>query len=81
MAGRKFSEKKLVEEILREARVLNLHMGAAEVFATKTTAKVKKWAEKRAAFTQDDLDRVTALELEKYNKDLAYVYKNRNKII
>ncbi len=77
----KFSKKKLKEEIIREARVLNIHVGAAEMMADKVVEKVAKWAEGRAAITQEDLNVVTAREIGKYHADLAYVYKNRGKII
>ena len=77
----KFSRKKLQEEIMREARVLNMHSGSAEMITEKVTEAVEKWAKKRSTITREDLTRVTGKELEKYDKDLAYVYKNRDKII
>ena len=77
----KFCKKKLREEILREAKVLNLHSGSAEIMADKVVEKVSKWASKRTDVTKEDLNRVTAKALEEYDKDLAYVYKNRGKII
>ena len=77
----KFSPKRLREDILREAKVLNLHTGAAEMIADKVVAAVEKWAKKRTAMTQEDLDGAVAREIEKYHADLAYVYKNRGKII
>lgn len=77
----KFSAKKLKSEILQEAKVLNLHSGAAEMMADKVVIAVEKWAKKRAAITQEDLDQIVAREIEKYHADLAYVYKNRGKII
>lgn len=77
----KFSKKRLVNDILREARVLSLHEGATRIVAEKVAEKVEKWAKKRSVVTELDIDRVTVKELLKYNKDLAYVYSNRDKII
>lgn len=76
-----FSEKKLAMEIRQEAQVLNLHMGAVEAIIDKVVARVGAWARGRSAITKEDLERVTARELKKYNADLAYLYKNRGKII
>lgn len=78
---KKFNRKKLHDEIMREARVLNMHTGAAKMMADKVVEKVGKWAEKRAEITKEDLNRVTAKALEEFDGDLAYVYKNRDKII
>lgn len=77
----KFSERKLLNDIMREARVLNLHPGTAEFVAKRAIMKAKQWAEGRSMVTADDLTRVISKELAKYNKDLAFVYKQRDKII
>ena len=77
----KFSEKKLAKDIIQEGRVLGLHPGSMEMIAEKVARKVAKWTEERSEITEDDLTRVTARELARYNKDLSFVYKNRDKII
>ena len=77
----KFSRKKLAKEIMQEARVLEIHSGAAEILAETVATSVEAWAKKRTMITQADLDRAVARELKKYNADLAYVYQNRGKII
>ena len=66
---------------MREARVLGIEPGAAALFAEKVAGKVAIWAKKRSAVTNDDLDRMLSKELEKYNWDLSYIFKNRGKII
>ena len=76
-----FSRKKLTNNILTNAKVLNLHQGAAKLFAEKTANAVAKWAENRPVLTQQDLDKKVTTELRKYNKDLAYIYKMKGKII
>ena len=77
----KFSRKRLAEDIKREARVLGLHPGNIELIAEKVVGKVADWAEGRSEITEEDLTRITAKELSRYNRDLSYVYKNRDKLI
>ena len=76
-----FSREKVIESIMQEAKILNLHPGAVELYADKVADQVERWAKRRSAITQQDLDRRIAKSLEIYNADLAYVYKNRGKII
>lgn len=76
-----FSEEKLREDILREARVLSKHMGAVNLVVEKVLPKIKAWVEARGEITEDDLNRVVSRELRKYDEDLAYVYENRGRII
>ncbi len=76
-----FNEKTLQDELLHSAKAVGLSIGAAELIAEKITKKVAGRIAKRVAITADDLNRFVAEEAEKYNKDLAYVYKNRGKII
>lgn len=77
----KFSRKKLVQEIMFEAAVLGRHLGSTKIVVEKVADEVEKWAEKRAYITEDDITKVASEKLQKYDKDLAYIYKNRGKII
>lgn len=77
----KFSRKKLVDEIMFEAKVLGRHMGSAIIIAEEVADEVENWANKRAFITEEDITRVASKKLEKYDKDLAYIYKNRDTII
>ena len=77
----KFSRKKLTAEIMFEAKVLGRHMGATAIIAEKVADEVEDWAKKRAFITEEDITRVASKKLEKYDKDLAYIYKNRDTII
>lgn len=76
-----FDEKKLREDLLHSAKAIGISIGVAEIIVGKISQKVAERLTKRAAVTTDDLHRFVAEEAEKYNKDLAYVYKNRGKII
>lgn len=77
----KFSRKKLVSDIMFETKVLGRHPGAAKIIAEKVADDVEKWAEKREFVTEDDIKRITGTKLQKYDADLAFIYKNYGKII
>ena len=77
----KFSKSRLISDIIREGKTLGLHPGSTEMIADKVAEKVTAWTKGRSEITKDDLTRITARELARYNKDLSYVYKNRDKII
>lgn len=77
----KFSRKKVISDIMFEAKVLGRHPGAAKIIAEKVADEVEKWTEKREFITEDDLRRITSTKLKKYDEDLAYIYKNYGKII
>ena len=76
-----FDEKNLIKALKIDARALDIPMGAAEVFIEKTISAVKKQLKPKTIITDKDLTRTVTKELKKYNADLAYVYKNRDKII
>ena len=76
-----FSRRMLKRDILREAKVLKIALGSAEAIADITVEKVAHWAEGRGAITERDLDKIVAQKLKPYNEDLAYVFRERGKII
>ena len=76
-----FDVETLRKDILTEAKVLNLPSNTIRPIADKVAAQVAVWMAKRPAVTVDDLNRRIAMEIAKYNADLAYVYQNRGKII
>lgn len=76
-----FSEEQLREDLRREARVLNIHQGAADLIAREVAIKLEKWLEDKPTITQSDLDRRIVMEVKKYNKDLAFILGERNKLI
>lgn len=77
----KFSERALAKELVKEAKAVGASAKVAEKYAPKVAKKVASWVNARAEVTQEDINRVVAKEVEKYNKDLAFAYKNRGKII
>ena len=76
-----FSGIQLADDIKREARVLNIHPGAAELIAGEVTKKIEKWIMDKPTITQSDMDRKIITEVRKYNKDLAFILGERNKLI
>lgn len=77
----KLSKKKIHEDIKREAKVLGMHPGTAEIIADKVVEKIMVWSKKRSAITEDDLNQRLAKETKKFNEDLAYLFESRNKVI
>lgn len=76
-----FDDKKLEKELKIHARAIGIPTGAAKAFVDETMKAVKKSLKNKKLITNKDLERIVAKELKKYNSDLAYVYKNRDKII
>lgn len=76
-----FSEEQLREDLRREARVLNIHQGAADLIAGEVAIKIEKWLEDKPTITQSDIDRRIVMEVKRYNKDLAFILGERNKLI
>jgi hypothetical protein len=75
------TEKALTKDLKINLKGLGVPVGAAELFADKIIAEVKKQIKGRKIITEQDLNRYIATSAKKYNADLAYVYKNRDKII
>ncbi len=76
-----FNEKSLRTELKIDAHALGIPAGAAESFIDETLKNVQKSLATKSIITDDDLKRLVSKELKKYHVDLAYVYKNRDKII
>ena len=76
-----FSKTALENDILKEAKIIKIPVGEAKGFSGKVAEKVAKWVEKRGEVTASDVNAKVADEIKKYNKDLAFIYKNRGKII
>ena len=77
----KLSKKKLHDEIIREAKVLKIDEKTSELIAKRTVEEIMKWREGRSMITAEDLTEKLSKVLEKYNKDLAYLFKSKDKII
>lgn len=76
-----FDEEALKKTLKIDARAVGIPSGAVESFIKHTLADTKKQLKDKTTITEKDLTRTVAKELKKYNKDLAYVYENRDKIV
>ena len=76
-----FSLENLKEDILTEARALKIHSGFATQIAEKAVASVETFLSTHPFVTSTEINQLIISELDKYNKDLAYIYHNRDKII
>lgn len=81
MVAIKLTDERIYQEIMREAKVLNMQAGAAEIIAKKVTEAIIKWGKNRAAVTEVDLNQRLAKETKKFDTDLAYLFESKNKII
>ena len=75
------TQKQLKTTLKRHARALDIPDGAAETFIDLSIKAAAKSLKKKSIITENDLIRAVTKELKKYNSDLAYVYKNYDKII
>ncbi len=75
------TEKSLRRELKLHAKALGIPDGSAEIFIDKTLESVRKSLKGKSIITSADLTRLIVKSLEKYNKDFAYVYQNRDTII
>ena len=76
-----FSPEELVEELTAESRSLGLPENSVPPIIERALNAVTNWLEGREIITRGDLERVVSSELDKYSPDLAFVYRNRDKII
>jgi len=76
-----YSGADLRAQILADAKALKLPEKWAETIADKTVQHVNKWIKGRGAVTDADLSRVAYEKLREYSADLAYIHKNRGKIL
>ena len=78
-------DKKTLEELKKtlrfHARGLEIPDGSAKIFVECAVTSAAKSLKNKKIITAADLTRAVTRELKKYNKDLAYVYENYDKII
>lgn len=72
---------KLKKELMLDAKGIGILEGAAKLFIDRAVNDAEKSLKSKKIITDGDLERAISKELRKYNADLAYVYKNRGKII
>ena len=75
------SEKRIKDDIKREAKVIRIPAGTAKIIADNVAGKILTWAKKRTIITENDLNERIAKEIRKYNEDLAYLFETKDKVI
>ncbi len=81
MSDQLFSTEELASELKFESRSIGLPDGSIEPIIERVLHAVLIWLEERNIITKNDLERVVSSELDKYSPDLAFVYRNRGKVI
>ena len=76
-----YSAAALKQQILADAKSLHIPDKWAQTIASKAAAHVDTWIKGRGAVTQEDIIRVAHQKLVQLHPDLAYIYKNRGKIL
>jgi len=76
-----FSLEEIKTDLLREARALRIHSGFADQIIEKVLLAVEKYQSSHPVVTKKDIDKIVHSELKKFDKDFAFIYQNRDKII
>lgn len=76
-----FEFQVLREEVLQDAKALQIPEGAANEITNKVVQEVNNWLEMAGKATVGELREKILTELKKYHADLAYLYQNCGKII
>ena len=76
-----YSHDGVKDSILRHARALRLPDGWAMQLAERIAKATDKWIEDKDIVTEDDLKIFICNELEGVNSDIAFAYRNHDKII
>lgn len=76
-----YSHSGVKQSILRQAKGLRLPEGWAEQIAERVAKATDKWIADKEIVTEKDLEIFICKELKELNPDIAFAYKNRDKII
>jgi 2-phosphoglycerate kinase len=76
-----YSRSDIKRSILQHARSTKVAPGWAEQIAERVADDVDKWIANKDIITENDLRKKIIKELDVLCPDIAYVYKNHDKII
>lgn len=76
-----YSTNGIKQSILRQARGIGLPEGWAKQIADRVAKAIDIWIEDKEIVTEDDLRKQIIKEVEGLSPDLAFAYKNHDKII
>ena len=74
-------DRAALERLKIDAKALNIPSGSAQIFIEKTLDAAEKSLRPKKIITEHDLTSAIVKELRKFNRDFAYVYQNRDKIV
>ena len=69
------------ESVLRHAKALRLPEGWGEQIAERIATATDKWIDDKEIVTEDDLKNFICKELDEISSDIAFAYRNHDKII
>ncbi len=76
-----YTSKGIEQNVLRYARSQNIPEGWAKQIAQRVAKATDAWIEDKDTVTEDDLRKVIYKEIKILDPDLAFAYKNHDKII
>ena len=76
-----YTHEGVVQNVLRYARSLEIPEGMSKQLAERAARKADIWMKNKSTVTESDLRRVIGKELEIVSPDLAFAYRNHDKII
>lgn len=76
-----YSHKGVAQSVKRYALSVDIPEGWAEQLAERTATATDKWIANKNTVTESDLSRFISNELKRISPDLAFAYRNRDKII
>lgn len=76
-----YSHDGVRESIITHARGLQIPEGWAAQIADQVAKATDAWIRDKEMVTEDDLRRVVCQHLDKLSPDIAYAYRNNDKII
>lgn len=76
-----YSHSGIKQSVMRQAKSLRMPEGWAEQIAERVAKATDKWIADKDIVTEKDLEVFICKELDELNPDIAFAYKNRDKII
>lgn len=76
-----YSRDGVRNSILTQARGLKIQEGWAAQIAEQVARATDAWIQDKEMVTEADLQRVICRQLDKLSPDIAYAYRNNDKII
>ena len=76
-----YSSKGIEQNVIRYARSQNIPENWAKQIAKRVAKATDAWIEDKDTVTEDDLRKVIYKEIKILDPDLAFAYKNHDKII